>query len=127
LWPDDDRVLLEEELRGVSWLATLAPLLAETSSAGLAELLTGIPSSKGRGTSGGDVQRIRAQFTPARQTQRKKLKIGLLQILCGEQMAHACVGDDIPFHTNVSPFVRKHSCQTRFFASETEYISSIRE
>jgi len=74
LWPDDDRVLLEEELRGVSWLATLAPLLAETSSAGLAELLTGIPSSKGRGTSGGDVQRIRAQFTPARQTQKEKIK-----------------------------------------------------
>jgi hypothetical protein len=48
----------------VSWLATLAPLLAETASAGL-ELLTGVPSSKGQGTSGGDVHRIRAKFTPA--------------------------------------------------------------
>jgi hypothetical protein len=58
---------------------------------------------------------------------RKKLKIGLLQIFCGEKMAHACVEDDVPFHTNVSPFVRKHRCQTLFFASETEYLSSIRE
>jgi len=47
----------------------LAPLLGETSSAGL-DLLTGIPSSKGRGTSGGDVHRIRAQFTPARQQKK---------------------------------------------------------
>jgi hypothetical protein len=62
LWPENDRVLLEELM--VSWLATLAPSLAETSSAGL-ELLAGVPSSKGRGTSGGDVHRIRAKFTPA--------------------------------------------------------------
>jgi len=62
LWPENDRVLLEELME--SWLATLAPSLAETSSAGL-ELLAGVLSSKGRGTSGGDVHRIRAKFTPA--------------------------------------------------------------
>jgi hypothetical protein len=68
LCPDDDGVLLLEELK-LSWLTILAPLLGETSSAGL-DLLTGIPSSKGRGTSGGDVHRIRAQFTPARQQKK---------------------------------------------------------
>ena len=52
-------------LLGVSGPATtLDPLLTDASSDTF-ELLSDAPGSKGRGTSGGVVHRISAQFTPA--------------------------------------------------------------
>ncbi len=57
--------MLLEELR-VSWLVVMLALLLAVASSAALGLLIGIPSSNGRGISGGDVHRIRAQFTPAR-------------------------------------------------------------